>query len=311
MKDKVKDIMVSVITTTYNHEDYIAQCIESVNMQRTDFEIEHLIGEDDSNDSTRTICKKYESEFPKNIRLFQNDRKNVIYVGGQPTGRWNFNNLVNKAKGKYIAILPGDDYWTDSLKLQKQVSFLENNPEFSVCFHKFDSLQENKIIEGLDIDLQIIELKDWLNKGKRMIGTGTLTMVFKNDLTVIDDFGKNLNTAGGGDYPLKLLILATGKGFVMSESMAVYRIHESGISNFILRKPGIRFYQIKNFGRNSSVLNLEDKLMINKHILILALRNIRNYKVHNIRTLYDSFFEIFKFIPLQLYYYFKIRTSMQ
>lgn len=90
--------LVSVKMITYNHEPYIAQAIEGALMQKTDFPYEILIGEDNSSDGTREICKRYADEYPDKIRLFLNDRKNVIYINGRPTVRWNFVNLLKMPK---------------------------------------------------------------------------------------------------------------------------------------------------------------------------------------------------------------------
>ena len=124
--------LVSVNIITYNHEPYIAQAIEGALMQKTNFPYEVLIGEDDSSDGTREICKEYAARYPAKIRLFLNDRKNVIYINGRPTGRWNFVNLLRNARGQYMAICEGDDYWIDPYKLQKQVDFLEKNKDYGI-----------------------------------------------------------------------------------------------------------------------------------------------------------------------------------
>ena len=145
-----KTPLVSVNMITYNHEPYIAQAIEGVLMQKTNFPYEVLIGEDDSSDGTREICKEYAAKHPDKIRLFLNDRKNVIYINGRPTGRWNFINLLKNSKAEYIALCEGDDYWTDPLKLQKQVEFLEANPNYGmvhsdihVLYQRTNKLKKN------------------------------------------------------------------------------------------------------------------------------------------------------------------------
>ncbi len=117
--------LVSVAMMTRNHQDYIAQAIESVIAQECDFEIELLIGEDFSTDATRVVCERYLNKYPSVIRLIVAHRN----VGIQP----NFLRLIGRCRGKYIALLEGDDYWTDNQKLQKQVAMLENHPEYSWC----------------------------------------------------------------------------------------------------------------------------------------------------------------------------------
>ena len=129
--------------TTYNHEKFISQAIDSVLMQKADFDYELLIGEDDSEDQTRDIVKNFAGKYPDKIRLFLNDRKNVIYINGRPTGRWNFINLLKHARGEYVALLDGDDYWTDPLKLQKQIAFLENHLDYFLCIHPCEFLIHN------------------------------------------------------------------------------------------------------------------------------------------------------------------------
>lgn len=135
---------VSVCVVTYNHVSFIEQCLESILIQQTDFPFEIILGEDESSDGTRAICKEYAEKFPDKIRLFLRSRKDVIYINGNPTGRYNFIENLKAAKGKYIALLEGDDYWTDPLKLQKQVDFMEKNEECFLINHAMPSLEVTK-----------------------------------------------------------------------------------------------------------------------------------------------------------------------
>lgn len=119
--------LLSVVTITYNHEPYIAKCIEGVLMQKVNFPIEFIIAEDCSTDGTRAICEEYARKYPDLIKLILSD----INKGALPNERM----AIGGARGKYIALCEGDDYWTDERKLQKQVDFLESNAEYTVCFH--------------------------------------------------------------------------------------------------------------------------------------------------------------------------------
>ena len=113
---------VSIAMLAYNHEKYIVDAIESVLMQRTSYTYKIIIAEDFSTDNTRKIVLDYQKKYPKKIKLILQDKN----VGA------NQNNvdLLTNLEGIYIAALEGDDYWTDPLKLQKQIDFLENNPEY-------------------------------------------------------------------------------------------------------------------------------------------------------------------------------------
>ena len=122
---------------TYNHEQYVAEAVESVLMQKTNFLVVLVIAEDFSTDQTRIILTDYQKRFPDKIKLIL-QHKNV----GLKQNRFD---LFNNLESDYIAVLEGDDFWTDPLKLQKQVDFLENNPDYTISMGKVDILiQKNR-----------------------------------------------------------------------------------------------------------------------------------------------------------------------
>jgi glycosyltransferase involved in cell wall biosynthesis len=131
---------VSVILLTYNHEDYIAQCIESILSQQTNFEFEILIGEDDSTDDTRKICMEYAEKFPSIIRLFLHSKQNKITVNGVPNGKFNLLYSIEECRGEYIAFCEGDDFWHNPKKLQIQADFLDENTDFKTVTTDFTKL---------------------------------------------------------------------------------------------------------------------------------------------------------------------------
>lgn len=138
--------IVSVCIQTYNHVNYIKKCLDSVLTQQTDYEFEILLGEDASNDGTREVCVEYAQKYPDKIRLFLHHRENNIYIGGNPTGRFNLLYNFSKTRGKYIAICEGDDYWTDSSKLQKQVSKFLATSDLSLIFTNANKLVNGEIV---------------------------------------------------------------------------------------------------------------------------------------------------------------------
>ena len=133
--------LVSVCTATYQHAEYIEECIEGILIQKTDFPFEIIIGEDESDDGTREICKNYAEKYPDKIRLFLRDRKSSCIFNDQGNRINGFNGKWTRksARGKYIALCEGDDYWTDPLKLQKQVDFLEENSEYGLVHTDCDN----------------------------------------------------------------------------------------------------------------------------------------------------------------------------
>lgn len=129
-----KDILVSICCITYNHQSYIKESIEGFLMQKTNFSFEIIIHDDASTDRTPEIIKDYEKKHPDLIKpIYQTENQ-------YSKGREVFSFTLEKARGKYIAICEGDDYWTVPYKLQKQVDFLEAHPEYSACYHHVDVL---------------------------------------------------------------------------------------------------------------------------------------------------------------------------
>lgn len=218
---------VSVVVPTYQHKDYIVDCIEGILMQKTTFDFEIVIGEDESTDGTREICIEYASKFPGKIRLFLRDRRDVIYIDEKPTGRYNFIANLQAARGKYIAECEGDDYWTDPLKLQKQVDLLEQRNELSWCFHLAKIVQKDKSGEG---NFRIPKENEFDTETIAVLGGGffvTSSIMFRAEaVKKLPDFFLTVKSA---DFALVLLFSLFGKGVCIKEFMGVYRIHEGGI----------------------------------------------------------------------------------
>lgn len=139
--------LVSIVTITYNHEPWISKAIEGVLMQKVSFPIEYLIAEDCSTDGTRKICEQYVQKYPDIIKLLPSD-KNYGAIKNE-------HRAFVAAKGKYIATCEGDDYWTDPLKLQKQVDFMEAHSEYSVTWTRYEKFNqvENRFYADCNDDL--------------------------------------------------------------------------------------------------------------------------------------------------------------
>jgi glycosyltransferase involved in cell wall biosynthesis len=125
--------LVSICTITYNHAPFIRQCLDGFLMQKTNFPFEVLIHDDASTDGTEEIIREYEAKYPELIKPLY-EKENQYLKGRRGSKIFNF----PRARGKYIALCEGDDYWTDPLKLQKQVEFLEANPDYGMVHTDFD-----------------------------------------------------------------------------------------------------------------------------------------------------------------------------
>lgn len=208
-------IMVSVDMGTYNHIDYIAQAIESVLAQKVNFKYELVIGDDASTDGTREIVLEYAKQYPDIIRPLCH-KKNVGMI----------NNAVSRKKhlrGKYVAILEGDDFWIDENKLQRQVDFLEMNPEYSLCFTDTDVIRDStRVIPYIHRDVN--SLTEYLNDGNGLLEIPTATLVFRNvykeNPKVMRYFTKNKLI---GDRIVHTLLLQYGKFKYLPFKSATYR----------------------------------------------------------------------------------------
>jgi len=130
-----KSPLVSVLVMTYNQEDTIAQCLDSIIAQKTNFDFEILVGEDKSQDKTLEICIDFAKKHPTKIRLFAHTGDDKIHINGRATGRFNlYTNLLN-ARGTFIAMCEGDDHWNGVEKLQKQVDAFQSDTSIGLCFH--------------------------------------------------------------------------------------------------------------------------------------------------------------------------------
>ena len=264
----LNDPMVSVCVQTYNHGSTIAQCLDSILSQKTEFEYEILIGEDDSKDDTRAICLQYAEKYPDKIRLFLHDRSNVIYIDGYATGRYNLIYNLNSSRGKYIALCEGDDFWCDNSKLSKQISFLEQNKNFEICFHNSNLLNDKGIIGTFrpvytDFKEQIVNVEDQISH--RVIGH-TSSAVFRKSAVNLPKWFLKVTS---GDMGLFTLILSTGHGFFLNQVMSTYRV-EFGVTS--------RFKGMKIFYDILKLNHYLNKQLKNRYLKTFREVNHKYYK---------------------------------
>ncbi|MEG1556452.1 MAG: glycosyltransferase [Bacteroidales bacterium] len=227
MKKKLP--LVSIICTAYNHEPYIRQCLEGFAMQKTNFPIEVLISDDASTDKTADIIREYEAKYPEMFVTFYH--KENLYSQG--IGFFS-EELCSNAQGKYIALCEGDDYWTDPLKLQKQVNFMEKNQEFSICFHPvkviFNYHNRKSYIypsSSQRFFKSILSADDliWRN----FIQTNSVLYRSRYDEKGISILKNIPLSMLPGDYYIHLLFAKYGKIGFINDVMAVYRRHDGGL----------------------------------------------------------------------------------
>lgn len=211
---------ISVIVTAYNHEDYIQQCLESILMQKGNFDMEIIVGDDCSTDGTKTILEGYQKKFPQLLRILPNTANLGITK--------NLKRCLDACSGDYIAICEGDDYWIDKYKLQKQMDRLESDPELSMCFSSILLFFENtkkffphnevrKVTKEKITSEDLIEYNYIGNFSCCMYRSGTIKMLPEGlfELYAVD-WLVNITCGEVGDI-----------GY-LPEYMSVYRKHRTG-----------------------------------------------------------------------------------
>lgn len=210
---------VSVHMITYNHERFIKQALDSVLMQNVNFEYEIVIGEDCSTDRTQEIVLQFQQTYPDRIRPLLREKNVGMNV--------NFIETLQACRGKYIALLEGDDYWTSRQKLQRQVDFLDCHPDCSSCFHTVqvvcDDGSKRPRLSPSKSEKEIFTVQDLLRSNFMK----TCSVMFRSGL--IGEFPEWFEQVKLLDWPLHILNAQHGDVGFINDVMAVYRIHPGAI----------------------------------------------------------------------------------
>ncbi len=241
--------ILTVCLITYNHDQYVEQAIDSILMQKTNFDWKLVIADDCSKDNTREILKRYQQKYPEKIHLILQE-KNV----GPAT---NFIELITYPNSKYIAYLEGDDYWIDEFKLQKQVDFLENNNEYVIHSSAAQYIKNGLLTEetiGYENESKTFEITDFYRNNNLV----SCTIMYRNVLKEFPEFYKKL---AFGDWFLYILLMhkTGGKSYRLNEIFSAYRIHNT-----------------------SSMANLTDETFYKKHFeLVVSIKKYLNLNLSN------------------------------
>ena len=219
---------VSVLMTSYNQEKYIAEAISSILLQQVNFDYEIVIGEDASTDQTREIVLAFAEKYPDKIRVLLREadaaeRDRARGLGGKT----NFVNGLQSCRGEFVALLDGDDYWTDSHKLQKLVNYLEKHPECSLSFHDATVLFEDDSEAPRPLypatQKEITTLAEMVSSGVFPV---PCTVLFRNK--IFGELPASFDNVVNGDWLLFALLAQHGDFGYLNEVMAAYRIHAAG-----------------------------------------------------------------------------------
>ena len=239
--------LVSIFTLTYNHAPYIRQCLDGFLMQKTDFPFEVIVNDDASIDGTTEIVREYERKYPEIIKPIYHS-ENCFSKGER--GFWS-RYCLPKSRGKYIALCEGDDYWIDPLKLQKQVDFLEANPEYGLVHTYFNYVDtQSRVIPPPEPFYEKLQARvfDGYVWDYYLVNPGfilTCTCMFRRSL-----YRKEEQTFF--DHGLFMMIARQSKVHCLREVTAAYRRNPDGaiMTNnqyYIQLSKRVRLYQIYYF----------------------------------------------------------------
>lgn len=237
----MKDVLVSIICTAYNQEKYIKQTLIGLVSQKTNFNYEILVHDDASTDRTPQIIKSFSEEYPELIKpVFQSENQ---YSQGVKITK---DILIPRAKGKYIALCEGDDYWTNPNKIQMQAEVMEQYSNCSICVHKVQGVSEDgskslKVFPQNDVECGIVSSEEivhrMLSKGEWMFHT---TSYFFRKQDAMDLSQKKYlfwEKPGYGDFSYIQMAILKGDLYYINKTMSCYRM--GAIGSAVKRDAGV------------------------------------------------------------------------
>lgn len=290
----MNDITVSVVMITYNHEKFIKQAIESILSQKINFRLELIISNDCSPDNTDIVIKKIMVENENgNLINYTNHNKNKGMI---PNFLWS----IEQAKGKYIALCEGDDYWIDPYKLQKQVDFLEANPDYSI--HSGLAITSDQKTIG-NKNKSTFRLQDFYTRNNLI----SCTILFRN----IPLQSKWFNNVTFGDWMLYVYILKylkNSKAYCDHHILSFYRIHEGGIMQTLNDKRKFELAHIEHILKIKKLTNCKfsenDISTINNYCISLFNHYLKEQDNKLFKTTIINLILSRKKFPLKSYLYY-------
>ena len=255
-KGDIDKPVVSICCITYNHEPYIEDALEGFLIQETDFPFEILIHDDASTDRTADIIREYEAKYPRLIKpIYQTENQYSINVNLP------FKNTWDAAKGEYIAMCEGDDYWTASKKLQIQHDNMKNNPSCFMCFHPALQVSESQQphVRNRYKDGTVFRLDEIVKKGGGFYPTAS--SFFR--AVIVKKIPSWFWLHPTGDFPLAVLASTCGNICYLDKVMSVYRSHATSVTHnkearefgSVMKKAKSHILFLEEVGRQTDISN--------------------------------------------------------
>ena len=209
--------LVSVRVSTWNQAPYIAQALDSILMQEFTGSLEIIVGDDASTDGTTAIVESYQQKYPDRLTLLRGEVRRGM--------RANFDRTLAACRGRYVAVLDGDDFWTDPRKLATQIAMLEAHPEWVGCYHNvwvLDQSSGTKRVQFSQPPKAVLTMADLLVRNTMPHSS----MVFRN--AGFQGFPPELKRLPMSDWPMNVLLAQQGGFAYQDEIYGTYRLHSGG-----------------------------------------------------------------------------------
>ena len=293
-------VLVSICCGTYNHEKYIKEALDSFVNQKTNFKYEVIVVDDASTDGTAKIIKQYQKKYPDLIRAVFN-KENQFSKGNRIFGK-----MFSLSKGKYISYCDGDDYFIDSYKLQKQVDFMEENPEYGLVATNYKTYND---ITGKLKNITLISgdysVSDLIMGDGGLFATSS-TFLRKSSVKKLEKF---YFMTPFEDYVSLLNLALTSKIYLLSDYTCVYRINATNSittkvksgdvvkKRLFLLNEAKKMYAAFNKCTNNKYKDYTDYILLKNEFIIHVIN-------HDIKKIKDK-----KFKKLYRFGSFKNRVS--
>lgn len=291
------NISVSICISTYNHEEFIEETLTSVLNQVCNFDFEVILSNDCSTDQTHQVISKFIENHPQGNKIRYSNQKKNLGINS------NLIFTLEHAKGKYIALLEGDDYWVDNYKLQKQFDFLESKPDYTICTGGYESITPDRglVVRRLDSDVEGVTYNFNNIKGYR---SHYLNMFF---LAVSLDIDKLKTFNYSGDNVIFLMCLSKGKGYFFNQIFGFRRTHSNGAwtSKSQVERIKMGYEQIVGLYRYPEYKKAIRSELFYTYLDLLCLENKNNNYIFQSLKLIRTFNELLYFIKIVFRYYFK------
>lgn len=280
--------LVSIKVLTYNHKDYIEKALDGILMQDTDFPFVILIHDDASTDGTDIIIKQYKNKYPRIVEAVIEKENQYSKHDGS------FRRIINSfSKYKYVAYCEGDDFWTDRNKLQRQISFMEKHPQYSMTYHAVNYVKGNSIIgnDRICSRERDISAEEIIEGGGSFIATGSICSVRKYDI----QYPRYVQIAPIGDYPLQIKLSTKGLVHYFPQIMGAYRVMSQGSWSEKNRDLDIKIRNLKSNFRWLNEFNRETNYIYNQSVAKSKINyRLSLYRISNYDSFFSLFFDIYK-----------------